>query len=112
MLRQSLLAPLTDEALRRAFIGASAIALGSGPVGVFLMLRRMALMGDTMTHAILPGVAVGFLIAGVDSVPEEGTLSPAALIERADRALYSAKSRGRNRIEMWESAFPQSDVAH
>jgi len=68
MLRQSLLAPLTDEALRRAFIGASAIALGSGPVGVFLMLRRMALMGDTMTHAILPGVAVGFLIAGVDSV--------------------------------------------
>lgn len=68
MLSQTLFAPLSDEALRRAFIGASAIALGSGPVGVFLMLRRMALMGDTMTHAILPGVAVGFLMAGVNSV--------------------------------------------
>src|SRR6185503_10463538 len=65
---QALLAPLTDDAARRAFVGIAAIALGAGPVGVFLMLRRMALMGDTMAHAILPGVAVGFLIAGTDSV--------------------------------------------
>ena len=40
-------------------------------------------------------------IAGVDSVPEEGLLSPAALLDRADRALYSAKHHGRNRIEFW-----------
>lgn len=68
MLAQSLAAPLTDDALRRAFVGTAAIALGSGPIGVFLMLRRMALMGDTMAHAILPGVAIGFLIAGTDSM--------------------------------------------
>jgi zinc/manganese transport system permease protein len=65
---QALLAPLTDDAARRAFVGIAAIALGAGPVGVFLMLRRMALMGDTMAHAILPGVAIGFLLAGTDSV--------------------------------------------
>jgi zinc/manganese transport system permease protein len=32
---------------------------------VFLMLRRMSLVGDAMSHAILPGVAVGFLIGGL-----------------------------------------------
>jgi zinc/manganese transport system permease protein len=42
-----------------------AIALSAGPVGVFLMLRRMSLVGDAMSHAILPGVAVGFLLGGL-----------------------------------------------
>ena len=40
-------------------------------------------------------------IAGMDSVADEGLVSSAALIERADRALYSAKHRGRDRIEVW-----------
>ncbi len=66
MLGHLLLLPITDEAARRAFVGTAAIALGAGPIGVFLMLRRMALMGDTMSHAILPGVAVGFVVAGAD----------------------------------------------
>ena len=35
------------------------------PIGVFLMLRRMSLMGDAMGHAILPGAAIGFLLAGL-----------------------------------------------
>jgi zinc/manganese transport system permease protein len=30
-------------------------------VGVFLLLRRMSLMGDAMSHAILPGAALGYL---------------------------------------------------
>src|SRR5690606_40725734 len=51
--------------LRRALAGALALAFAAGPLGVFLVLRRLSLMGDAMAHAILPGVAVGFLTAGL-----------------------------------------------
>jgi len=66
MIYASLIAPFADfEFMRRALVGTCALALGAGPVGVFLMLRRMSLMGDAMSHAILPGAAAGFLIAGL-----------------------------------------------
>jgi zinc/manganese transport system permease protein len=51
--------------MQRALVGVVAIALGGGPIGVFLMLRRMSLTGDAMAHAILPGAAVGYLFAGL-----------------------------------------------
>ncbi|HEX8252756.1 MAG TPA: GGDEF domain-containing protein [Thermoanaerobaculia bacterium] len=50
-------------------------------------------------------------IAGMEATAEGEILSPAALIDRADRALYTAKSRGRNRIETWQQAFLASDDA-
>ena len=61
-----LVAPFADFGfMQRALVGVVAIALGGGPVGVFLMLRRMSLTGDAMAHAILPGAAVGYLLAGL-----------------------------------------------
>ena len=51
--------------MRRALAGCLALSLGATPVGVFLMLRRMSLAGDAMSHAILPGAAIGYLIAGL-----------------------------------------------
>lgn len=50
--------------MRRTLIGCIAICVGATPIGVFLMLRRMSLTGDAMAHAILPGAAVGYLVAG------------------------------------------------
>jgi zinc/manganese transport system permease protein len=61
------IAPFADfDFMRRALVATLAIALGAGPIGVFLMLRRMSLMGDAMAHAVLPGAAVGFLVAGLN----------------------------------------------
>lgn len=66
MLYDTLFAPFVEfEFMRRALVGVSALALGAGPIGVFLMLRRMSLVGDAMAHAILPGAAIGFLVAGL-----------------------------------------------
>ena len=53
-------------AVRRSLAAILALALSAGPIGVFLMLRRMSLIGDAMSHAILPGVAIGFLAAGLN----------------------------------------------
>jgi zinc/manganese transport system permease protein len=62
----ALFAPFAEFGfMRRALLGCFAIAVGATPVGVFLMLRRMSLTGDAMAHAILPGAAIGYLVAGL-----------------------------------------------
>lgn len=63
-------APFTEFAfMQRALAGALMLSLSVCPVGVFLMLRRMSLTGDAMSHAILPGAAAGFLLYGLEIVP-------------------------------------------
>lgn len=62
-----LLSIFSDYAfLRRALVGCLVLSVSAAPVGVFLMLRRLALTGDAMAHAILPGVAAGYLLAGLN----------------------------------------------
>lgn len=66
------IAPFADFAfMRRAAIGCLLLSCATTPLGVFLMLRRMSLTGDALAHAILPGVAAGFLFAGL-SLPAMG----------------------------------------
>ncbi len=66
MIYDQLIGPFVEFSfMRRALIGCLALALGATPIGVFLTLRRMSLTGDAMAHAILPGAAVGYLVAGL-----------------------------------------------
>jgi zinc/manganese transport system permease protein len=57
---------LTDTALMIALAGALALGVGAAPLGVLLIGRRMSLVGDSLSHATLPGAAIAFLLAGTD----------------------------------------------
>jgi zinc/manganese transport system permease protein len=67
VLHEFFLAPFGPDLpfMRRALVASLALALSYGPIGVFLVLRRMTLVTDAMAHAVLPGVAVGFLLSGL-----------------------------------------------
>lgn len=54
--------------MRRALIACIALSISATPLGVFLLLRRMSLVGDALSHAILPGAAIGYLISGMSLV--------------------------------------------
>ena len=51
--------------MRHALVACFALAIGCAPVGMLLVLRRMSLMGDALSHAVLPGAALGFLASGL-----------------------------------------------
>jgi zinc/manganese transport system permease protein len=55
--------------MRRALTGVVAMSLAGAPLGVLLMLRRMALTGDGMSHAILPGAAIAYALFGLSVWP-------------------------------------------
>ena len=66
MVWDTLIGPFADFAfMRRALVATLALSLSAAPLGVFLTLRRMSLLGDALSHAVLPGVAVGFMLFGL-----------------------------------------------
>jgi zinc/manganese transport system permease protein len=60
-----LVTPFSEYAfMRSALVACMALAVGSGPLGTLLLLRRMGLVGNVLSHAVMPGAAVGFALAG------------------------------------------------
>jgi len=49
--------------------GALCLGISAGLLGCFLVARRLSLLGDTLSHSLLPGIAVGFLIASGREMP-------------------------------------------
>lgn len=61
-----LIAPFTEFSfMRYALASVVFLALSAAPVGVFLVMRRMSLIGDALSHAVLPGAAAGYMFAGL-----------------------------------------------
>ena len=52
---------MQDASLRYALLGSILLGITCGLLGSFIVVRKMALVGDALSHAVLPGVALGFL---------------------------------------------------
>ncbi len=63
-IQQLLLDPLALPFMQRAFLTAILIGTVSGVVGVYVVTRGMAFLGDALAHSVLPGVAIAFLNFG------------------------------------------------
>jgi zinc/manganese transport system permease protein len=54
--------------LNKALVVCLILSLSCSPIGVILVLRRMSLLGDALSHSVLPGVAIGYMIGGLSLV--------------------------------------------
>ncbi|PIE35345.1 ABC transporter [candidate division KSB3 bacterium] len=57
-------AALSDYTLRTVILGTAILGMVSGALGCFAFLRRQSLLGDAISHAALPGIALAFLLTG------------------------------------------------
>lgn len=60
-----LIEPFHDEFMRRALVAGALIGFTNGFLGTFVVLRRLALMADSLSHSLLPGLAIGVWIFGL-----------------------------------------------
>ncbi len=56
---------LEYEFMLRALAATSVLSFSIAPVGAFLVLRRLSLAGEALAHAIVPGIVIGFVVAGL-----------------------------------------------
>ena len=62
MMYELFIAPLTETYFQKALIGGSIVAIVAGVVGCLVVLKRMAFLGDALSHAMIAGVAGGYLV--------------------------------------------------
>jgi zinc/manganese transport system permease protein len=81
--------------MRIALVACLALALANGPLGILLLLRRMALAGNVLSHAVMPGAALGFVYAG-HWLPalSAGGLASGAIVAGLTGMLGRARSTG------------------
>jgi ABC-type Mn2+/Zn2+ transport system permease subunit len=85
--------PLNHDFMQRALLGCALIGFTNGFLGAFVLLRRMALMADALSHSLLPGLAVGVLLFGLTPVSVFFGALAAALLVALGAGLISRSSR-------------------
>ncbi len=76
---------LGDYTIQNVAIGAALLGISSGVLGSFAVLRQQSLLGDTLSHAALPGICLGFIVAGSRQL---GSILAGALISGTIAALF------------------------
>ncbi len=71
-----------DYTLRTVALGAAVLGLSSGALGAFAVLRGQSLLGDAISHAALPGVALAFLLTGEQGAAGPGRRGRAGRLDR------------------------------
>jgi zinc/manganese transport system permease protein len=80
--------------MRIALVACLALALANGPIGIVLLLRRMSLDGEVLSHAVMPGAALGFLYAGYSlAALSAGGLITAGLVAGSAGAIARMQRR-------------------
>lgn len=81
--------------MRTALVACLGLALANAPVGVLLLQRRMSLTADVLSHAVMPGAALGFLVAGysVLALSLGGILAGALVALLASAAMHFESER-------------------
>jgi manganese/zinc/iron transport system permease protein len=87
---------LTDYTVQNVAMGAILLGIASGVLGSFAVLRQQSLLGDALAHAALPGVCIGFLIAGTRDL---GWIMAGALMTSVLAALFVLVLTRRTRIK-------------
>ncbi|HEY5894731.1 MAG TPA: metal ABC transporter permease [Chthoniobacterales bacterium] len=85
--------PFAHEFMQRAAFGCALIGFLNGFLGAFIVLRRLALMADALSHSLLPGLALGVLIFGLAPTGLFAGALAAALIVAIGSQLISRNSR-------------------
>ena len=75
-----------DQTVRTVLLGALVLGASTGALGVFAVLRRQSLLGDLLAHAALPGIVMGYFVAGERSL---GALLLGALVSGVLAALLA-----------------------
>ena len=57
--------PFQNVFMQRALVACALIGFANGFIGAFVVLRRLALMADSLSHSLLPGLAVGVMLFGL-----------------------------------------------
>ena len=88
-----LLEPFHHDFMLRAFMVCALIGFTSGFLSAVIVLRRLALMADALSHAVLPGVALGIILFGLTSASLFSGALVSALLVGLGAELISRNSR-------------------